>query len=487
MEKHKRTIEGQSKTLLQAVKEYQRRYKRSPPHGFQKWFEYAQAVESKYIDDFDTIEESLAPFWSLSGNQILDRIKSTVQTGDSHLAEFIIDAGAFSGSGDWASEQMRQDIGHEIVKGLPDVMILFNTLDEPRVIPLKDVSPSRYIGFLDASRVPITNILIPQCETSTVPPTEDIFNMPTFPLPFITSARAASDICQNPLYSHQHGFLVSPDTLRYTPSLTPIFSQAKLSPFADILIPSPFYTGRYGTTQDYSDDADPPWAAKENSLVWRGSTTGLHAFGADLAFGRNYLWGHRQRFVGWVNSWHNSTVQYLQRGRFGWRKMKGVVKELAQLIEVKFTAVIQCETVGCEEEKIIYDIGERESMVDIYQHRFVFDLDGNSFSGRYYSLLGSRSCVFKQTLFREWHDDRLIPWVHYVPVSIGMEELPEIMRYFGTTEEGQAVAERIANNGREWQQKVLRSQDFGVYWYRLILEYSRLIDDRRPAGQFDAQ
>ena len=83
-------------------------------------------------------------------------------------------------------------------------------------------------------------------------------------------------------------------------------------------------------------------------------------------------------------------------------------------------------------------------------HKFVLDLDGNSFSGRYYRLLQSKSLVLKQTLFEEWHDDRVFPWVHFVPVSTGFEELPELMRFLATTERGGEIAAQIAADSRVW-------------------------------------
>jgi hypothetical protein len=66
-----------------------------------------------------------------------------------------------------------------------------------------------------------------------------------------------------------------------------------------------------------------------------------------------------------------------------------------------------------------------------------------------------------------------------------MEELPEVMRFLALTKRGGEVARSIAEKGREWKERALRREDFGVYWYRLVLEYARLMDGRRPAGSFD--
>lgn len=45
------------------------------------------------------------------------------------------------------------------------------------------------------------------------------------------------------------------------------------------------------------------------------------------------------------------------------------------------------------------------------------------------------------------------------------------------------VAEKIADTSRVWAKKVLRREDIDVYMYRLVLEYARLMDDRRQADE----
>ena len=63
----------QSKTLPEAVAEYKRRYGRDPPHGFDHWFKFAKENDFKLVDEFDTIVEDLAPFWTLSGEELRRR------------------------------------------------------------------------------------------------------------------------------------------------------------------------------------------------------------------------------------------------------------------------------------------------------------------------------------------------------------------------------------------------------------------------------
>lgn len=60
----------QSKTLPEAVAEYKRRYQRDPPRGFDDWWAFATENDFKFTDEFDGIVEDLAPFWTLSGEEL---------------------------------------------------------------------------------------------------------------------------------------------------------------------------------------------------------------------------------------------------------------------------------------------------------------------------------------------------------------------------------------------------------------------------------
>jgi hypothetical protein len=60
-----------------------------------------------------------------------------------------------------------------------------------------------------------------------------------------------------------------------------------------------------------------------------------------------------------------------------------------------------------------------------------------------------------------------------------MDELPEIMRYLTSHEDGKRRAKEIADAGREWHGKALRREDFTIYLYRLMLELARIMDPNR--------
>lgn len=67
---------------------------------------------------------------------------------------------------------------------------------------------------------------------------------------------------------------------------------------------------------------------------------------------------------------------------------------------------------------------------------------------------------------------------------MGMEELPELMRYLTLSEVGRERAREIAKAGREWFGKSLSEVDMDIYLYRILLEMARLQDPKREPGKF---
>jgi hypothetical protein len=85
----RKKLTRQSQTLKATVKEYKRRYRRNPPLGFDKWWEFAQQNNVKLVDEYDGLMEDLAPFWSLSGEEFRRRALQVsmflLLLGDAHV------------------------------------------------------------------------------------------------------------------------------------------------------------------------------------------------------------------------------------------------------------------------------------------------------------------------------------------------------------------------------------------------------------------
>jgi hypothetical protein len=463
-------LERQSNTYEAAVAEYKRRYQREPPPGFEGWFKYAQKHKSLIIDDFDSIEDSLQELRSQTPATIRNLVGSAARAGGARMFSCSSHNGKFDGSGcQWMGGEIAELLA-DLDAPLPDTILALNTLDEPRVLPDHESYDS--VTWIDESRRSIWDRITNHCDSAQSSKyTEDAqLRDGMFSMPFVWNAVEAKDLCVHPEYSSLHGFFQSPTTFIYTRSTVPVLSPAKPSTFADILYPPPYYMGMYDEGK-YNEEDDPLWETKQAKLYWAGSTTGSHAAN------ENWRNSHRQRFVARVNQLSNESATFLTEIAPGvWNTFQSQ-EIFTELYDAKFTAIIQCDAPQCSQELAYFRPGDREEANSGLHYRFIFDLDGNSFSGRYYTLLASRSVVLKQTIFKEWHDERLFPWLHYVPVSLDMGELPELMRYLALTKDGAERAKSIADNGREWLRKALRKEDAGIYMYRLLLELGQLMWD----------
>jgi hypothetical protein len=265
---------------------------------------------------------------------------------------------------------------------------------------------------------------------------------------------------------------MSPTSFPLIEGLVPILSTGSLSTMGDILYPSPAYLE---PEFEYVEAKDMSWDSKHNNLYWTGSTTG--------GFAANDDWQsfHRQRFVKLAQNLGNGPHSYLREGAGRVNLVKSTFLN-SRIFDVAFTRILQCETRYCRDQRALFRTKSWADKDEALHSRLVFDIDGNGISGRYYKLLASRSAPLKQTLLREWHDDRLMPWVHYIPVSQSMEELPEMVMYF-TSDAGQKLAGEIAEQGREWFSTAFRKEDLTIYMYRVLLELARLQDPKRPANE----
>ena len=488
------------------------------------------------IDEFDNIMQSILPFWSLKPATIRSRIRNALGNEDSALIAVLIrDGNVVKSEGDpeW---QREATVGmmEKFVQYLPDMDLGFNIHDEPRVVVpndhlsamvakahdvlaavakqakpkdsfsprpsdvstgkrIEEVSYSRFNRF--SHQQTWTNSRLSCPANSQAQQFEDQVpdNLTAYaigPLNYVLNETAFSDICNSPSLSGTFGFFERPNAFSILHELTPIFSQSKISSFQDILYPSPWYwVGKVG----YDEWHDTSWENKTNSLYWRGSTTG--------GFSRKGGWRrqHRQRIVRRLNALDKANISVPTGADAVPHTIQEVDRTLYKsLVDVKFSHIGQCDPGDCDAQKEFFTIAEHADGQDAWYHKHLLDMDGNAFSGRFYAFLKSRSLTYKMAVFREWHSEWLRPWVHYIPLSLIGDEHLDLVRWFsGTTvrskddagketdkggnggSEGERKAREVAERSREWAGKALREVDFEVWFFRLLLEYGRVVDDER--------
>ncbi|PYI06364.1 lipopolysaccharide-modifying enzyme [Aspergillus sclerotiicarbonarius CBS 121057] len=513
-----RLLSRQSKTLAQAVTEYRTRYNMHPPPHFDKWFQFAKDRGVQLIDEYDTIYHALLPFWALEPKTIRERARETLGF-DNSMIGILIRNGTVSLAEGGAYEQSWQRSAtvkmiKSFVEYLPDMDLVFNALDEPRVIvPSEDLQRLVAIAKDRISQDTLTNTMptnvwsdrptdlnkgdrIDEVRTtrfnrfthqstwsysrSSCPvdspvrsfdeqAADNTNSYACGELGFIYNTTAYSDICNSPSFRYKYGFFDRPNMFEAVHDLFPVFSQSKISSYQDILYPSPWY---WADQVPYEEDKDFEWEEKIDKMYWRGSTTG--------GYSRAGGWRrqHRQLFVGNVNALN--TAKVLSEAENGQWRARGVGRNsFADLFDVRFTYIGQCDEVDCAAQREYFDVAEPVDQQDAWAYKHLLDMDGNAFSGRFYAFLHSKSLVYKISIFREWHDEWLKPWAHYVPLSLTGDDTLEAVRYFESEDEGKVIAPKLARQGREWAQKALRNEDMEVWFFRLLLEYGRLVDDNR--------
>jgi hypothetical protein len=72
-------LQKQSTTLEEAASEYKLRYSRSPPKGFDKWWQFAKANNVQLVDEYDTIMRDIEPYFALSPETFEKRAKQLLE------------------------------------------------------------------------------------------------------------------------------------------------------------------------------------------------------------------------------------------------------------------------------------------------------------------------------------------------------------------------------------------------------------------------
>jgi hypothetical protein len=374
---------------------------------------------------------------------------------------------------------------------------------------------------------------------------------------YVRNWSAAGDVCEQPRLQGLHGAFVAPEEISVTQKLFPLFSASKMGVSGEILLPSS--SGFNGSTTWRLM----PWEEKKNRLYWRGPATG----GRNSA--GNWQRFHRQRFVAMLNATHveiaegllhagNESMVGLGYARnfrllpgnaYGLETQRGgkMAAWVNGWADAAFTD-LHCDSDGvweggmCAYTDEYFSVaetqGEGKDAGSEYKYAAVLDGNGGDDHGEFVAALRAGRVALKASVYKQWFDARVVPWVHFVPMDNTFVDLYGVVEYFvgtevrgGTEEFAHAhvelpvhehhfqtphaeedekpeesdprehghgrrrdpaarrmktvgdghddAARKIAEAGQTWAAKVLRKEDMFVYMYRLLLEYARVIDTRR--------
>lgn len=310
-----------SQSVRVAVDEYRDRHAgRSPPPGFDVWFEFAKAKGSAILDHFQQIEDDILPFWGISPSKIREDITQLGTNRDIGLVSIRKGVATHPPAVDSSNDPIMDDLVDLIqpfAQHLQDMDLPINLLDRPRVLATwSDRNRFRKGGTVKSLLAPgLTKRdgdqaspaeggsnqesgknardlqsrlkdrqfstawehqrnLGQACPPGSLSRSGFYSNNRDFCShcvdihargQFLGNWSLAQDLCHQPDMFNLHGFYMSELPLKPFSELVPMFSRSKTDRFSDILIPLSRGDDTYST-----DSKEKPLVNKEARLFWRG-------------------------------------------------------------------------------------------------------------------------------------------------------------------------------------------------------------------------
>lgn len=515
---------------------------RDPPPAFADWYELAK--HTVVIDRFDQIDRDLAPFKAISPRKLRQRTSLVSQMPGVHVI------GIKNGNASRLPEVSGHDAElldslvatiNKFSKFLPDMLFPINLSPSPRVLPSwetangqsrADLTPivnliskrSVEEGSLDGAgakpaETPVSKPLpalpkSPQTDhQSTISPanyrqmqvegcppgsrtrTSPHWNIGEFCADCVRRHSKAQvmvnwerslEYCFQPDLKYLHGMSLSSPHAEPFRDLLPLFGPYKSEPFMDILIPLP---------QPEDDKADISWNfdRRYDSMFWRGQTGDGYipnqALRGNHKFRLLHMMGNRNP--------EDKVSMILPSAKdpsvYQHEKVPIAEANLVAPTSIGMNDYTGCKGLNCEILLQAYPIVEEFKDQEPLEYRYILLLDqDNGPSPDLLRVLRSKSVPLISTLFRTWYSDRLIPWLHFVPIDTRYQGLHTTLTYFTGTHNKAHINGRdtdmkaqakdaawIAQQGAKWAKEALGEKDREVYLFRLMLEWARLVDDKR--------
>jgi hypothetical protein len=536
-----------SNSLRVAVSEYKSRHHgRDPPPKFDVWYQFARDRKSPVMDHFAQMENDILPFWGMTPEQIQKGLGRAAAEPDVAVATILNGKLQHRVSSPPEHKAMMDELAELVssfAKHLPyPLEFAVNLNDRPRVLaPWEDVkifvqagkqvkamkalkNPRKIILSRDSSSPQGSSPGLPKpppapisrdgagqtyremtaltCPTGTKTRSRVYWDIqgfcsectnPQSQGQFLTGWHRSHELCHQPDLLRLHGFHITPPNLPPIQELVPIFSQSKTDRFGDILLPLRHVKGKDSPNQDRDFDM------KRKQLFWRSPLDAglLRPSHRDLLRG-----GHQERLAHLANnaSRTDTTTMLLPRStKFAYERVSTAKLNNLMPMDVGFQArssACQAEE-GCDEIIAQREFGVKPSpasnmshTAEALAHQFILLTDTNDGPPKdVLSVLQSNSVPFLATIFREWYTERLIPWVHFVPIDVRFHALHSTLAYFsgingraGPRLNGREVnadahvddSRWIAEEGKGFAARALRREDMEVYLFRLLLEWGRV-------------
>ncbi|KAM0746607.1 hypothetical protein T439DRAFT_329713 [Meredithblackwellia eburnea MCA 4105] len=551
-QKHGDYLSRRSTSLREAYDLYLERNGRPPPAGYAEWYHASQKVEACNVDEFQQMQRDLEVWWAVPPAEIRDRTDALggihalgrVRTRLGKVVSWKEMGGesVLRGSPSEARtalEGMLEVLATKWGVKLPDVDMFVNELDEPRVL----ISYEARTSLEKAAKRKTVRKFVSEDPDFKGQGSESAWEFMRRACPPSSAARRSSlstkagesalvtqkytskfssptggfladpDLertswCDQPDLQNLHASFMRPISIHWTKQLFPVFSNSKLHGYNDILIPAWFY---WDDHLNYFEDEDTDFKRKANKVFWRGSNTGGRSVGL------NWQGWLRSRLVSKLNrpaDWaHSETVILADADNKIVQATLPTTTFNEQLADVAFSSTDDWgdeSSLESQKKEPSFRFTGRIPFRTNYESKAIFDLDGTAYSGRFVTLMRSQSATFKSRLYIEANEGLLIPWYHYVPISVRLQEVYSVLGYFfGVRQVVNAILDlgkpklsertianamrgvahevelkKIAERGADWARDCARKEDQLSYVYLLVLEWARLLSDDREKASF---
>ena len=196
-----------------------------------------------------------------------------------------------------------------------------------------------------------------------------------------------------------------------------------------------------------------PWESKTRKVVWRGSLS--------------------------EGDWHNSLSSVR------WRVNKLVHELNSDLYDVGLTGIPSWVS-----DKMDFDLTQVggfakgiSPMASFQSYMAVLDMDGNSWSSRFGTLLCHNSVVIKiEPKYVEYFYSDLGPWTHYIPVKDDLSDLHENVAW-ALSPNNEGTVKDIITSANEWCSQRLVPEELAHDMLDTWESYVRLLDRADPDWQ----
>jgi len=210
-----------------------------------------------------------------------------------------------------------------------------------------------------------------------------------------------------------------------------------------------------------------------------------HWYDVFARFDRNYPWESKTRQVVWRGGLsENDPTKVFDSPR--WRLCKKVheMSDPAEkdLFNVGLTniPVFLTSQIDIDESLIGGLVPGIGSMLDFQQYTAVLDMDGNSWSSRFSTLLCFNQVTIKvEPMYPDYFFHDLVPWKHYVPVKYDLSDLVENVA-FVLDPKNDDLMQEIAASANQWCAERLTPVELARDMLDMLESYTQLLDRADP-------